>query len=545
VSATGRRIVGAGLFGLVAACAGPDGPGECVDLTPAAPPVVLELGPSETRSGDIRVAERLAITVADPVDPGGDALAGLEAEVWQGQDRVWHAEVADPARRTLRWADGVLDGPAAAAGGLEPWKTHRVRVRALATTAAGCVAAGAWSPDASFRTDDGSASLFHPSQVADVHIDLPPASYAAIDAEAVPPGCVPFERSYHPGTVRVGGLEFAGAGVRAKGGCGSARPLGDKPGWKINFAWDDPAVAGCPAERRAAGLQRLTLNNMVQDPSLARERLAYRLYQAMNVPVPRAGYTRVWLGDEFLGLYLHVETIDRRMLARNFSSNRGMLYEGTYWCDLEAGNVGDDDSGCLTREFTPDPCDEPAEPGDDPQDFGPLRGFISALDALPAGGFYPAVQNLIDTDALFGLWAVEGLLAHWDGYVYEIRNNYRVYHDPGTGLWSIIPTGLDQTFQRPGFDVWNVSGRLARSCLAEPACEAAFAERLREVVDVAADLDLETDRARWQDLASALLADDPGRNFSPSSFAQVHAETRDFLLSRPAEVLRQLAARGY
>ena len=43
----------------------------------------------------------------------------------------------------------------------------------------------------------------------------------------------------------------------------------------------------------------------------------------------------------------------------------------------------------------------------------------------------------------------------------------------------------------------------------------------------------------------AWFADDPGRDFSPSSFAQVHAETRDFLLSRPAEVLRQLAARGH
>mgnify|MGYP001084450630 CR=1 FL=1 len=38
------------------------------------------------------------------------------------------------------------------------------------------------------------------------------------------------------------------------------------------------------------------------------------------------------------------------------------------------------------------------------------------------------------------------MISHWDAYEFSIHNNYRVYHDPSTDTWSMIPTGIDQTF---------------------------------------------------------------------------------------------------
>ena len=133
--------------------------------------------------------------------------------------------------------------------------------------------------------------------------------------------------------------------TETKGGCGSAEDLDGKAGLKVHLSWDDAQVAGCPAKRRLGGLEKLTFNNMTQDPSMSHEMLAYALYAEMGVPVPRATYARVTVNGEYFGIYAHLETIDRRFLARHFGSNRGALYEGTYWCDLIASNVRDDDTG--------------------------------------------------------------------------------------------------------------------------------------------------------------------------------------------------------
>jgi hypothetical protein len=217
--------------------------------------------------------------------------------------------------------------------------------------------------------------------------------------------------------------------------------------------------SAAPASAGLLGEKHFTFNNGVQDRSASNERLGYPIFRALGVPAPRAASVRLFVNDELWGLYTHVETIDRRFLARWFADNDGMLYEGTYWCDLIPENVPptDDDSGCLTREFTPDPCTPPDEIRGDPQTYDLLRELVLAIDALPPGGFYPAITQLFDWDRFLTTWAIESVIDHWDNYAFTIKNNYRIYHDPGTGLWTLIATGIDQTFEKDQ-DPWGVEG---------------------------------------------------------------------------------------
>ena len=530
-------VVTAGCTGTVT----DDDTNQCTDPAPPAGPIV-RLTPAP--DGFVVVPEQLAIEVSPYADANGDQFLQLEVEIWKGDELAWRAVSADPAVHTFTLASGVLSGSAAVLGTLEGWTDHIVRARYQAQIADGCISDGPWTRQA-FRTDDGSAAIYDTEVVREYRVDLPDASYAAINAEAIPPGCVPYLRNYYDATLRYEDLTFPNVGAKAKGGCGSARDLSGKTSLKLNLSWDSPDLAGCPDERRLDGLQKLTFNNMVQDPSMSHELLAYAFYREMGVAVPRAALMKLYINDQYFGVYLNIETIDRRFLARHFVSNRGMLYEGTYWCDLFEANVHDDDSGCLTREFIPDACSAIPEPGDDPQDFTPLHQLIASIDALPPGGFYPAITGLIDMDALFSMWAVESVLAHWDGYVFEIVNNYRIYHDPGTGLWTIIPTGTDQTFQRPDFNPWAVTGRIAQQCLAEPACEAAFAARLRVAVGVFAGMNMTTRRQHWGSIVGGLVVPDPGREFSQGAFDQVHAETQSFIDVRPGIVDQMLIQHGF
>jgi hypothetical protein len=523
---------------LLAGCTG--GSDEvCRDPAPPDPPAIVSLGPLP----DFVVPADVVISVAPYVDRNGDPFGSLEVAIWRGDERVWHAVTTDPAVHDFRLADGTFEGSAAVSATLEAWTVHRVGARYTTPIADGCESDGAWST-ATFRTDDGSAAIFDPDVVHDFYLDLPQPSIDAINAEAYPPGCVVYRRNYYPGTVTYDGLVLDDVGVHAKGGCGSARNLDGKAGLKLNLSWDDPQVPGCPAKRRLLGLSRLTFNNMVQDPSMTHELLAYAFYRRMGVPVPRAALTRIHINGQYYGIYLDLETIDRRFLARHFASDRGMLYEGTYWCDLLAGNDRDDDTGCISRELEPDACSTP-EPGDDPLDYTPIHALIATLDALPAGGFYPAIADTVDFDTLLSMWAVEAVLAHWDGYNYQLINNWRIYHDPSTGTWTFIPTGLDQSFQQVDLDAFSVYGRLGQRCLGEPACAAAFGARAREALAVFADMNMTGMRQGVSTELDTLLVPDPGREFDQGTYNQAQVDTQSFIDLRPGRLDQQLTAHGY
>lgn len=514
--------------------------------SPLPPPPTLTFAPG----GRIVVPADLSLSVtALPADAG--QWLRLDLEIWRtnpdgtARDRAWFASTDDPARLGFTLADGTFENAAAFLGELEPWQDHLVRARHVAITSEGCAMEGPWTEKQYFRTDDGSATLYDPAITRDYVITLAQASIDAINAEAIPPGCVPHERNYYSGTLTYEATDFAGVGVKVKGGCGSARRLDEKAGLKLHLGWDDPAVPGCPATRRILGQERFTFNNMVQDESMSHELMAYAFYRAMGVPVPRANYARVLVNGELFGIYLHVDTVDRRFLARHFVSNGGALYEGTYHCDLDLSSVRTDDTGCLRRTFAPDPCDGGPGPGDDPLDYTPLLQLIAELDAMPQDGFLAALSTRFDVEALFSMWAVDAVLSHWDGHIYNLVNNYRVYHDPGTDRWTIIPSGVDQTFQNINDDPWSVTARIGQRCLAEPACEAAFAARLREAVEVFVALDLTARRRALKARVEYLLLDGTGREFSQGEFDQEHAETQAFIEQRAAQVMQHVTSRGF
>lgn len=532
----------------LAACTEPvDQPEVCLGDTPAPAPSYVSPGLGRK---DVTVGN-FSIETSGVVDPDGDAVTGTEAEIWSVNDdgtlreRQWYASIVDQRLVKIALTDGFYSGTAALLGSLEEWRDYAVRVRVVTTSIYGCTAPGAWSEPRRFRTDDGATIVYDPTTIRDFRVTLSPESYASINSEASPPGCVPYERNYYSGDVSYDGHTETGVGVKIKGGCGSARDLSEKAGLKISLDWDDPAVPGCPSGRRINGLDSFTVNNQVQDGSMTHERMGYALFARMGVPVPRTAPVRVFVNDVFYGFYLNLETVNRRFLDRHFGSNQGMLYEGTYNCDLNLNNLADDDSRCITREFRTDACDGAPGPGADPVDYTPIRDMITRIDALPAGGFYPAITEIIDWDHYLSMWAVEVMLSHWDGYTYNIVNNWRIYHDPSTDLWTILPSGLDQTFDYESISPWSPNGKLAQRCIAEAPCQAAFAARLAEANATFEAMNLEAMRAAIVAQMQPLLAAEPGREFNMGRFNNANADTAAYIAAQPGYIRAMLATHGF
>lgn len=175
----------------------------------------------------------------------------------------------------------------------------------------GCGGAG---DDADDAGADGGVDLtleiFDPDRIETYELELPPASVAALDADP---------RTYVRGTLRYGDEVLADIGVRLKGEY-NFRPLGQKAPFKLKF---DEFVDG----QTFHGLSRLTLNNGLEDPSFVAERLAYHVFRSAGHPAPRAASAWVKVNGEDYGLYVNVETEDKRLLRRWFSDDSGNLYE--------------------------------------------------------------------------------------------------------------------------------------------------------------------------------------------------------------------------
>jgi hypothetical protein len=305
--------------------------------------------------------------------------------------------------------------------------------------------------------------------------------------------------------------------VRLKAYVGSARTIDQKCAFKVDL--------NDYHGREWHGLRGLTLNNMVQDYTYVHEWAAYELYRAMGVPAPRVGYARVAVNGTDYGLYLLLESIDEEFLTRWFGDPTGNLYEGEYGVDLYDSHVGSFDF----------------KGGDGVTDRSDLQELVDILDDGATEANYVRVQEVMDMDEFLANMAVEALAMHWDGY--STANNYRLYKDPTSGLFQIIPWGTDQTFINAYFNPWTGRGRLFQWCLSIGSCSERYDEILLEATWTMDALALGD---RVEELEAWLRDDidtDSRREFDLSTHDYYLAYTISNMDSYPQTVRDQLAAR--
>ena len=219
-------------------------------------------------------------------------------------------------------------------------------------------------------------------------------------------------------TVSVDGETHTDVGVRKKGFVGSQSST--KPSLKLRFDKyvDDQSLPG--------GMNRMTLNNSVQDPSMLNTCLSYRVFAAAGNPAPRCNFATVSVNGADLGLYVHVEEFKAPFLSHHFGSAEGNLYEGT------------------VSDFTPDFRGTfEKKTNEDADDWSDIDAVVAAL-ANPADAGLEALESIVDLDRFLSFWATEVLVGHWDGYAGD-RNNYWFYRVPG-GRFVFLPWGTDGTF---------------------------------------------------------------------------------------------------
>lgn len=123
--------------------------------------------------------------------------------------------------------------------------------------------------------------------------------------------------------VIVDGESYKNVGLRAKGNTSlnSVSAMGSQRySFKIEFDHYDDAIS-------YHGLDKLSLNNLIQDNTCMKDYLTYRLMGTFGVAAPLCSYVWVTVNGEDWGLYLAVEAVEEAFLQRNYGSDYGELYK--------------------------------------------------------------------------------------------------------------------------------------------------------------------------------------------------------------------------
>ncbi len=362
---------------------------------------------------------------------------------------------------------------------------------------------------------DYSVELFDPDHLVEIHIEIDPDDAAALAAESTtildlvtgedcldePPGT---DFTWFSCEATVDGTTLSEVGIRKKGLIGSLSET--KPGIKLKF---DKWVDG----QTLHGIERMTLNNSVSDPSLLRQCLGYALFAEAGLASPRCNYAHVTVNDFDLGIYVNVEPVKKDFLRRTYDDEDGDLYEGTL-SDFRDG---------WTETFEPKTADT------DPS-RAPIHAVVEALDSSD-DQLEAALEPHLDLDSFLTFWAMEVLVAHLDGYAGN-TNNYFVYRDPTTDRLTFIPWGIDATFH--DWEVWGfdtsdavlANGMLSNRLFFHDEIQARYLHRLQTLLDEVWDEDALLDEIdRMDALVAGAALDDPWREDSVE-------ELRQFVLYR-------------
>lgn len=347
--------------------------------------------------------------------------------------------------------------------------------------------------------------LFAPSAIATVRLQISAEGLDSLNTDS---------RTYVPGSLEVvladgTSYQLDEVGMRLKGQWGSGRTLDEKAAFLLKMNEFVP-------DQKLLSLNKLALNNLVQDPTMIREQLSYKLFREMGVPAPRTSYAVVTLNDELMGLYATVEVVDNAsFLDHWFGNDDGNLYEGSYGSDLE------DD---LIATFDQDRGPE--------NEFADLYELSAALDEMSdPSTFVTQVQPWVDLDAYARFAATELFLGHWDGYA-ATRNNYFLYRAPGA-KWSFIPWGTDQTFGNFGLPIFEGTGRLQTLCAASLECREKLAAAYERLVELTEELDLLARVDELEALITPAVEQDPRKENDTATFHTEVEALREFLRVRP------------
>jgi hypothetical protein len=208
--------------------------------------------------------------------------------------------------------------------------------------------------------------------------------------------------------LEVNNTDIKGASVRYRDGR-SFTPNGKRNGLYIDLE-----------KKNYQGYKSIDLSSALRDPSLIREVLA-REIAGSYFPTPAASFAKVYINDEYYGLFVNIEPVESPFLSANFGEKGGNLI----YANPDIGNTPPEDCsakvyGSLQFEKSYD-CLE--------HNFDVLHGELSPVRevAYALTNATSSLDRMIDIDAALWMIAFNNVLVNLHSYSGQYANNYYLY----------------------------------------------------------------------------------------------------------------------
>jgi hypothetical protein len=346
----------------------------------------------------------------------------------------------------------------------------RTFVRAVLLAAAVLMPHAAWA--------QSMEEFFDDSVVQDISLKLQSNDWAALKKNYK-------ENIYYGAELRWRGVTVPNVGIRSRG-LGSRSE--HKPGLRVD-------IDRFAADQTFLGLKSFVLDNLVQDPSMLRERLSMAFFRRLGLPAPREAHARLFINDAFVGVYAVVETIDKGFVGRSFGAdskggteNDGYLFEYDYVKEYRFNYMGSNLDEY--KIFNPKTHEKDAAA----KIWGPIEDMIQAVNEAPDAIFNREASDYLDLSKFAAHIAIENFLAEDDGVLgYAGMNNFYIYRFEDSKKSQFLAWDKDNTFHSVDFPIMNRVGEnvLARRTLAEPQYKNAYLNTLLDAAGSAMEPDAE------------------------------------------------------
>lgn len=230
--------------------------------------------------------------------------------------------------------------------------------------------------------------------------------------------------------ITINGVSYDSAGVRFKGNS-SYNPGNSKNPINIDLDY--------LKKQDHNGYESFKLSSGFKDPTFAREVIGYEIARKY-MPAPKANYVKVYINNNFYGLFTSVESVNKDFWEDHFATNDNIDFkcDGQFGLPPIPGCPGGGgsalaylnmDTACYVNSYELN------------SDYGwtELVNAINILNNVPAN-----VEQAIYVDRALWMLAFNNVLVNFDSYTGS-RHNYYVYQD-NDGRFNTVLWDLNEVF---------------------------------------------------------------------------------------------------
>lgn len=391
--------------------------------------------------------------------------------------------------------------------------------------------------------DPNAADFYRLDDVQTIHLQVAEKDIQRMVA-ALP------ERIYVPASFRWRDISIGNVAIRFKGNSSSAPAQQHKRSFLIKF--DE-----YHKDQQFLGLRRASIDNGVQFGSVFSEPIITEILRDQGITTHRSNHAKLYLNDEYRGVYVNVERIDESFIERHLPDPQGMLFkvdEGGPGSNLQF--IGDNPSA-YDRAFEPDT--KSAKKG-----RHRLVEFIKTINQSAPQDFAATLDSKMAVDDFLRVTSVMLFSGAFDQLTGWNPHNYYLYYDGKQDRWHYLPWDLDVGFCENAFGqyriladwnaAWPAAGQMPNPLLDRIVADPVLLKRYRDTARIVLDKYFEPERlcavidARYALIKDDLAADPfPHRritNPEDRSYDDIVESIKKFVRKRYATARQQLENPG-